>query len=187
MIFEPCAVIHHLNDLQQMKETVSATRSFAAPISLVVRELDSSGMLDIVVEESGKIFISTELGGGGFVRPKTLSIAENGIRNILRHFEILPNNNETVSETRFMETPEKGGYLMSPSAGLYEPLIELGEKVNKNQLIGRIHSLTEIDSPAVEITSKIEGLLVTTAGRTLVNHWDTIAVIASDFDVSVYE
>ena len=46
---------------------------------------------------------------------------------------------------------------MSPNGGLYEPLIELGEQVNKNQLIGRIHSLTEIDSPAVEITSKIDG------------------------------
>ena len=187
MIFEPCALIHHLDDLQQMKETVSATRIFGAPISLVLRELDSRGMLDTVVEESGKIFISTELGGGGFVSPRTLNIAENGIRNILRHFAILPKIDETVPETRFMETPENGGYLMSPNAGLYEPLVELGEQVNKGQLIGRLHSLTEIDSPALEITSKIEGMLVTRAGRAPVKHWDTIAVIASDFDVSVYE
>ena len=135
MIFEPCTVIHFLDDLQQMKETVSATRSFGAPISLILRELDSRGMLDTVVEESGKIFISTELGGGGFVSPRTLSIAENGIRNILHHFAILP----------------------------------------------------EIDSPALEITSQIEGMLVTRAGRAPVKHWDTIAVIASDFDVSFYE
>jgi N-alpha-acetyl-L-2,4-diaminobutyrate deacetylase len=187
MIFQPCTVIHHLDNLQQMKETVSATRSFGAPISLVIRELDSVGMIDTVVEESGKIFISTELGGGGFVSQKTLSIAENGIRNILRHFEILPNNEKSVPETRFMETPEKGSYLMSPNEGLYEPLIELGEQVNKGQLIGRLHSLTEIDSSALEIISKIEGTLVTRAGRAPVKHWDTIAVIASDFDVSVYE
>jgi len=187
MIFEPCTLIHHLDDLQQMKETVSATRSFGAPISLVLRELDSRGMLDTVVEESGKIFISTELGGGGFVSPRTLSIAENGIRNILRHFAILPEIDETVPETRFMETPENEGYIMSPNEGLYEPLVELGKQVNKGQLIGRLHSLTEIDSPALEITSKIEGMLVTSAGRAHVKHWDTIAVIASDFDVSVYE
>ena len=187
MIFEPCAVIHHLNDAQQMKKTISATRSFGAPISLVLRELDSEGMLDTVVEESGRIFISTELGGGGFLSPKTLNIAEKGIRNILRHFEILPKNDDTFQGTRFMETPVDGGYIMSPNAGIYEPLIELGEKVNKGQLIGRIHSLTEIDCPAVEITSKIEGILVTRAGRAPVKHWDTIAVIASDFDVSIYE
>ena len=187
MFFEPCTVIHHLNNLKQMKETVSASRSFGAPISLVVRELDSSGMLDTLVEESGKIFISTELGGGGFVSPRTLSIAENGILNILRHFGIMPNIDTTVPKTRFMETPEKGGYLMSPNAGLYEPLIELGEQVNKGQIIGRLHSLTEIDFPATEITSKIKGILVMRACRAPVKHWDTIAVIASDFDVSVFE
>ena len=76
---------------------------------------------------------------------------------------------------------------MSPNAGLYEPLIELGEQVNKGQPIGRLHSLTEIDSPALEITSQVEGMLVTRAGRAPVKHWDTIAVIAADFDVSVYE
>ena len=139
------------------------------------------------MEESGKIFISTELGGGGFVSPRTLNIAENGIRNILRHFAILPKIDETVPETSFMETPENGGYIMSPNTGLYEPLIELGENINKGQIIGRLHSLTKFDSPAVEITSKIEGVLVTRAGRAPVKHWDTVAVIASDFDVSVYE
>tara|TARA_B100000945_G_C20372960_1_gene593102 strand:- start:92 stop:1099 length:1008 start_codon:yes stop_codon:yes gene_type:complete len=187
MIFEPCVVIHHLENLQQMKETISASRSFGAPISLVVRELDSSGMLDTVVEESGKIFISTELGGGGFVSPRTLIIAENGIRSILRYFNIIPNFDKTVPETRFMETPEIGGYLMSPNEGLFQPLIELGEHVNEGQIVGLLHSLTEIDSPALEITSKIEGILVMRAGRTHVKHWDTIAVIASDFDVSVFE
>tara|TARA_B100001123_G_scaffold11145_1_gene13311 strand:- start:77 stop:511 length:435 start_codon:yes stop_codon:yes gene_type:complete len=144
-------------------------------------------MLDTVVEESGKIFISTELGGGGNLSPRTLSIAENGIQNILRHFTILPKIDEKVPGTRFMETPENGGYIMSPNTGLYEPLIELGEHVNKGQIIGRLHSLTKIDSPAVEITSKIEGILVTRAGRAPVKHWDTIAVIASDFDFSVFD
>ena len=99
----------------------------------------------------------------------------------------MPQIDKTIPETRFMETPENGGNIMSPNAGLYEPLIELGEQVNKGQIIGRLHSLTEIDSPTVEITSQIEGMLVTRAGRAPVKHWDTIAVIASDFDVSVYE
>ena len=59
--------------------------------------------------------------------------------------------------------------------------------MNKGQLIGRLHGLTEIDSPTVEITSQNEGMIVTRAGRAPVKHWDPIAVIATDFDVSVYE
>jgi len=144
-------------------------------------------MLDTEVENTGKIFLSTELGGGGFVSPRTLKIAENGIRNLLRHFEILPPDEEPVPETRFMQTPDFGGYLMAQQEGLYETLIELGESVTKGQVIGRIHSLTQIESPAVEIHAEIDGVLVTRAGRAQVKTWDTIAVIATDLDISEFE
>jgi len=187
MIFEPCAVLHKLEDSEQQKKTLLAAKSFAAPVSLVLQELDSKGMLDTAVEDSGKIFLSTELGGGGFVSPRTLKIAENGIRNLLRHFEILPQNEEPVPETRFMQTPDVGGYLMAPQEGLYETLIELGDTVSAGQLIGRIHSLTDIAAPAVEVHAEIDGMLVTRAGRAHVKIWDTIAVIATDLDISEFE
>lgn len=187
MIFEPCTVLHKLEDSEQLKKTVLAAKSFGAPVSLVLQELDNKGMLDTEVENSGKIFLSTELGGGGFVSPRTLKIAENGIRNLLRHFEILPPDEEPVPETRFMQTPDFGGYLMAQQEGLYETLIELGESVTKGQVIGRIHSLTQIESPAVEIHAEIDGVLVTRAGRAQVKTWDTIAVIATDLDISEFE
>ena len=187
MIFEPCAVLHKLEDSEQQKNTLLAAKSFAAPVTLVLQELDSKGMLDTAVENTGKIFLSTELGGGGFVSPRTLKIAENGIRNLLRHFEILPQNEEPVPETRFMQTPDVGGYLMAPQEGLYETLIELGDTVSAGQIIGRIHSLTNIAAPAEEIKSAIDGVLVTRAGRAHVKIWDTIAVIATDLDISEFE
>ena len=187
MIFEPCAVLHKLEDSEQQKKTLLAAKSFAAPVSLVLQELDSKGMLDTAVEDSGKIFLSTELGGGGFVSPRTLKIAENGIRNLLRHFEIIATDGEPVPESRFMKTPDFGGYLMAPQEGLYETLIELGDTVSAGQIIGRIHSLTNIAAPAVEIKSAIDGVLVTRAGRAHVKIWDTIAVIATDLDISEFE
>ena len=187
MIFEPCTVLHKLEDSEQQKKTLLAAKNFGAPVSLVLQELDSKGMLDTAVENTGKIFLSTELGGGGFVSPRTLKIAENGIRNLLRHFEILPQNEEPVPETRFMQTPDVGGYLMAPQEGLYETLIELGDTVSAGQLIGRIHSLTDIASPAVEVHAEIDGMLVTRAGRAHVKIWDTIAVIATDLDISEFE
>ena len=69
MIFEPCTVLHNLEDTVQFKKTVLAAKSFGAPVSLVLQELDSKGMLDTTVENSSEIFISTELGGSGFVSP----------------------------------------------------------------------------------------------------------------------
>ena len=78
-----------------------AAKNFGAPISLVLQELDSKGMLDTAVENSGIIFISTELVGGGFVSPETLKIAENGI-HLLHHLEIIIQDEEPVPETRIM-------------------------------------------------------------------------------------
>ncbi len=187
MIFEPCTVLHQLEDTEQLKKTLLTAKNFGAPISLVLRELDSKGMLDTAVENTGKIFLSTELGGGGFVSPRTLKIAENGIRNLLRHFEILPPNEESVPETRFMQTPDFGGYLIAQQEGLNETLLELGDSVSEGQVIGRIHSLTDIEAPALEIKSQIDGVLVTRAGRAHVKIWDTIAVIANDLDVADFE
>ena len=56
-------------------------------------------MLDTAIENSGKIFISTKLGGGGFVSPETTIIAKNRIRNLLRNLEILPPDEIPVPET----------------------------------------------------------------------------------------
>jgi predicted deacylase len=108
-------------------------------------------MLDTAVENSRKIFISTEHGGGGLVSPETLKIVENGIRNLLRHLENLPPDEEPAPETRFMQNPDFSGYLMAPQEGLYETLIALGESVTKGQITGRIHILTQIEAPALEV------------------------------------
>ena len=113
---------------------------FGVPLSLLLQELESNGMLDTAIENSGKIFISTELGGGSFVSPKTLKIEENEICNLLRHLEILPPEEKPVPETRFMQTPDFGGYLIDPQEGFYETFLELGESVTRVQIIGRIYS-----------------------------------------------
>ena len=187
MIFEPCTVLHKLEDSAQFKKTVLAAKSFGAPVSLVLQELDSKGMLDTAVENSGKIFISTELGGGGFVSPETLNIAENGIRNLLRHLEFLSPDEEPVPETRFKQTPDFYGYLMVLQESLYETLLEFGKSVTKGQIIGRIHSLTQIEAPALEVRAQLDGMLVIRAGRAHVNVYDTIAVIATNFDVTEFQ
>ena len=85
-----------------------------------------------------------------------------------------------------MQTADFSGYLMDPQEGLYETLIELGESVTKGQITGRIHSLTQIEALALEVRAQIDGMLVTRGGRAHVKVWDTIAVIATDLDVTKF-
>ena len=180
MIFAPCVLIHDLDDPEQMQKIVESGQAFGAPITVVLRELDSQGMLDTVVEKAGKVFVSTELGGGAFVTPRTLRIAERGIRNILRHHGVLDEPVEPPeTPTQFLETPESGSYLMASHEGLYEVLVEVEEPVTSGQLLGRIHPLERWDDPVVEVRAEREGILVTRTGRGLVRRGDTIAVVAT--------
>ena len=86
-----------------------------------------------------------------------------------------------------MQTPDFGGYLMAPQEGLYEALIELWESVTKGQITGGIHIITQIEAPALKVRAQIDGMLLTRGGRAHVKVWDTIAVIATDLDVTEFD
>src|SRR3546814_9936025 len=64
-------------------------QAFNAPYSMIMLELDAVGMLDTEVENRGKVFVTTELGGGGSATPRTVAVAKRGLRNVLHHAGIL--------------------------------------------------------------------------------------------------
>jgi predicted deacylase len=53
--------------------------------SMMLLELDAASMYDTAAENQGKIFIGTELAGGGSACAATIAITKKGIHNILRH------------------------------------------------------------------------------------------------------
>ena len=57
----------------------------------------------------------------------------------------------------------------------------------KGKIIGQIHILTQIEAPGLEVFAQIVVKLITRAGRTHVKIWDTIAVMATDFDVEEFQ
>jgi N2-acetyl-L-2,4-diaminobutanoate deacetylase len=61
--FVPFAAVHALPGAYHQVRCEGAMRAFAAPYSLILRELDSVGMYDTAAEAMGKVFVSTELGG----------------------------------------------------------------------------------------------------------------------------
>ncbi len=63
--FLPFAAYHELEDKRQQQACEAATRAFAAPYYISLVEIDAGGMYDTQAEKMGKVFVSTELGGGG--------------------------------------------------------------------------------------------------------------------------
>lgn len=178
MMIAPFACIHDLGDPARMERSRRALDAFAAPISLILTELDAAGMLDTTVEEMGCTFISTELGGGGTATPDTIRLAERGARNILAHAGILA---EPVAGQAgpLHETAAPGSFLKSNHHGIFEICVDLGQPVIAGQLLARVHSLTEPDREPIPYHAGRDGVLLGRHHPGLIRQGDFLAMIGA--------
>lgn len=180
--FVPSVIMHELPDRKLHEGTFAALKAFGAPVAAILTELDSEGMLDTAVERLGKIFISTELGGAGTTTARTLRISEQGVRNLLCHFGVLPESEVSSSEPSCtLHTPEADCFVISRHAGLLEMLVELGERVEAGQAICRIHPFQDHDREPALYEAAIEGMLWCRHVPGLISRGDCMAVIARDY------
>src|SRR5882757_6821730 len=70
--FVPFAAAHVLADKRQEQGAFAAVAAFGAPYSMRMVEIDTAGLYDSAAEAMGKIFVTTELGGGGTPRTETV-------------------------------------------------------------------------------------------------------------------
>ena len=187
MFMVPSVMIHYLDDEKQMADSVAAMKAFRAPVGLIAEELDTEGMLDTAVEEMGKIFVGTELGGGGVLTPETVRIAETGVRNALKHFGMIEGEPETPSwrgkaESRIMEVPDSTYFTIARADGLYEPFFELGEDVPAGAAVGQIHFLDAPDRPPLIQHTDAAGMLYSRRAPGRCAKGDTVAVVARPAD-----
>jgi predicted deacylase len=114
---------------------------FGAPIGYVSRNpMGSDQTLGAAAARQGAIGLGTELGGSGTVTPAALRVAEAGVRRVLKHIGILPEIAvEPSSGTRLMEIGGPDYFVYTPEAGVFEPLVELGDTVTKGQPAAAIH------------------------------------------------
>ncbi|MBX2835318.1 MAG: N(2)-acetyl-L-2,4-diaminobutanoate deacetylase DoeB [Gammaproteobacteria bacterium] len=175
--FLPFCAAHVLDDKEQQARCVAAMQAFNAPHSMMQLELDADSMYDTAAENMGKVFIATELCGGGTASAKTIAIAKKGIRNVLRHAGITEGELE-VDETINLDMPNQDCFVFSESEGLFEACVDLGAKVSAGELIARVHDIRRTGVQPTDYHAKIDGVI---AGRHFPGHiamGDFLAVVA---------
>jgi len=175
--FIPFAATHVLHDKQQEEACAAAMHAFNAPYSVKLLEIDSVGMYDTAVEEQGKIFVSTELGGGGTSTAKTNTIAKKGVRNLLIHAGILAGELE-LTDSVMLDMPDSDCYVFAEHSGLIEPLVDLGQPIEQGQTVARIWSTERCGEPPVEYHAHRSGVLCGRHFPGLVKTGDFLAVVA---------
>lgn len=183
--FVPFAACHELEDKTLEEKCVAAMNAFGAPYQLKMVEIDATGMYDTQAETMGKVFVTTELGGGGSTSPETNAIAKRGVDNFLIHLGIL-NNGDNLNKTDTppllstisMDMPDSDCFLFAEHNGLIEPLVDLGDNVKKGDLVARIHITENMSSPAHDYYAPRDGLVMSRHYPSLIKMGDCINVIA---------
>lgn len=175
--FVPFAAAHIQDNKSNQEACVAAMQAFNAPYSMMQLEIDNVGMYDTAAEEMGKVFVSTELGGGGTSTARSAAIAKKGARNILIHAGILDGALDYEPSTQ-LDMPDADCFTFSELEGLIEPMVDLGDRVESGQLLARIWPKDRTGALPVEYFAKHDGLLAGRHFPGLVKSGDCMAVVA---------
>ncbi|MCI5078173.1 N(2)-acetyl-L-2,4-diaminobutanoate deacetylase DoeB [Oricola sp.] len=179
--FLPFAAAHILDDSMQQHACVAAMEAFNAPYSMMMREIDSVGMFDTAVEEQGKVFVTTELGGGGTATARSIAIARKGARNLLIHAGILQGEPETARSVH-LDMPDDDCFVFAMHDGMIEPCLDLGDTVEKGARLARVWPVDRTGAAPVDCHAKRSGVLAARHFPGLVKAGDCVAVIAETRD-----
>ncbi len=175
--FLPYAAAHVLPDKDQQQRCFAAVAAFSAPYSMKMIEIDAVGMYDTTAEQMGKVFLTTELRGGGTTTAESVRIARTGVRNVLKHAGILRGAPDT-GPSRWLDMPSGDCFGFAAQDGLVEPLKDLGERVARGECLARIYPVTQTGSAPFEHRAAMDGVLAARHFPGLVKIGDCLTVVA---------
>ena len=126
-------------------EVVELGRVFGTPYGFFFPPGQGGGTTNMAAAaRHGIVGIGTEMGGSGAVTPEYLRYCEAGVRRVLRHIGVwhgaVGADEQPAVETRMLSANTWESFCYATEDGLFEPLVELGDEVEKGQLAARIHT-----------------------------------------------
>ncbi|WP_105383033.1 N(2)-acetyl-L-2,4-diaminobutanoate deacetylase DoeB [Neorhizobium alkalisoli] len=176
--FLPYAAAHELPDKDQEARCFDAVAAFAAPYSMRMLEIDAVGMLDTTVEEMGKVFVTTELGGAGTASAKSIEIARKGSFNLLRHAGILKGG-LNVQPTRWLDMPSNDCFTFAQDDGLIAFARDLGDPVQIGEIIAQVYPIGKTGIAPIKYRAAMDGVLAARHVPGLIKAGDCLSVIAT--------
>ena len=155
----PCAFIYRGPDAELWREKVRAARLLGLPYVMVVAPMLEPGSLSSAGDLAGIPTISTELSGAGTVDRHALGAMRRGMPQLLAGLGILKDPAAAITaEPQWLElVPESP--VTSTAAGLFEPLVDLGEAVRAGQSVARVHFIDELDRQPRLYQARIDGVV----------------------------
>ncbi len=176
--FLPYAAAHELPDKAREAACFAAVAAFGAPYSMRMREIDPVGMYDTTAEAMGKVFVTTELCGGGTATARSVAIARRGAMNLLRHAGIVAGEPE-VEQDAVARHALRPCFGFAVDEGLVEPCVDLGDPVRSGDVLARIHPIGRTGAAPGLHRAALDGILAARHFPGLAKPGDCLTVIAT--------
>ena len=183
--FALCTSFHPIPDPAQRAEIAQAAALFDTPFMLIYSSQMASGLLTDEAEAEGKITVGGEFGFGEGVSRTGVLHAYEGVRNVLRHYGMLPGPVVKIdpgrsSPPRLVEAGNLEDYIPCPRAGIWEPAVDLGADVKEGQLLGFLHDFSDHSSAPLELRAHRAGVVLMMHSPAMSDRGVTLYVIARD-------
>ena len=182
--FLPCSHMHWVNDRDQRRRMAEGMFAWNTDHHFIYIDVAGSGLLPNEAERQGKLVITAELGGGGYVSSRMHDLTERGLNNVLRHVGVLAGDVETraslgLPDAVILDGRTEANYVFAPESGLWETLVDPGDEVAEGQPVGRIHFLERPDREPTVVSSPCDGVIVNVRARAATDQGDNIFVAAT--------
>ena len=178
----PTIIFHEGNDKGRFEKVLAAAKLCGLPIASVENPTDHGGLFEMECEERGLINMNFEMGGAGRVTRDYVRMADFAVNNILRHLGVLAGKpKKPKTEIRLMDVNRAGANIHVHDRGLFEPFVELGEKVKTGQALGQVHFPASATREPVEVHALAAGLVLVKRPPGRVEPGDLVFIVARDY------
>lgn len=178
--YVPMAFLCTSEDAVMTQRNLDLIDAFNAPLTFVVDGRGSPNGFDSIANQAGVPFISTELGGGGNIDTKANRIGWRGVQNVMRHLGIIDGDPQRNHSNCFLNGIDGSGYLSAPYSGIFEPVCQLGDRVNAGDVAGWLYATEEVDRAPLELQFEHSGIVIAQNNGARVMRGSHLLLVASE-------
>ena len=184
--FSHCASYHPVDDPELDQMIDRTARRFGVPLIMNYQN-ETPGLLTSEAERLGKITVGTELGWGAAVDLRGVRWGTQGVlAAAIDHGQLkgeLPDIDHHADGTQVKAAiVDRECYTSAPFPGHFEEVIACGTRVKAGDVIGYLHDFARIDEPAWPAKAGVDGVIVGTAFRAVVQQGQHIVCVGRILD-----
>ncbi|MEM7569868.1 MAG: succinylglutamate desuccinylase/aspartoacylase family protein [Pseudomonadota bacterium] len=155
---------HPLTDPVQREKTLGLMRAFATPCALIADEAQAESMWDYQVEQSGKIFLTAEMGSAATLTPQSYAMTQRSIQNCLVQLDMLDAPAHAYQPWQDWSQPklliaQQDSFLTIPYSGFFVPHASAGQSVAKGDLLGTLQDVSQPTKEPEPLLSDRDGVI----------------------------